>query len=195
MTYTWEDFTPYKAILNPYGGVYPESNLSNFETMEKVFRYIEDGGILINVADTPGYWAYSSFLKRRLETPPIEIVPEIGANNEVNYSPKRFFNLIPFMQKLGLVQYNIESFEEEITWVLANSNEQINIIAKRAVQLETNIIPIIQGISRFQPLSPLFITKYGNGLFIISLAPIDIQENEALYDILLKTINKVVLKR
>jgi len=50
-----KNFDPYITILNPYGGVYPEGDVKNFETMNKILNYVNEGGLFVNVADILGY--------------------------------------------------------------------------------------------------------------------------------------------
>jgi hypothetical protein len=59
-------FDSYAIILNPYGGVYPEEDLANFTSLRKIIDFVREGGLFVNVADIPSFWAYNQDLNRRL---------------------------------------------------------------------------------------------------------------------------------
>lgn len=48
----------YNVILNPYGSVYPEVNIKDFLVLNTILEYVLNGGLFVNVADVPFYWAY-----------------------------------------------------------------------------------------------------------------------------------------
>lgn len=173
---TKKNFDSYIVILNPYGGVYPERDLKNFETLNKIFNYVNEGGVFVNVADVPGYWAYNPLLKRRLDaTPPIYGIGETPGG-EISLKPIRPFELTPFMEKLGLQVINAEStelfgwkaeFKEKISEAIKGIKE---IKIHRAVVVERNVDPIMEP-KRFgeRNVTPLFFVSYGEGKFLISL--------------------------
>ena len=51
-------FDRYNVILNPYGSVYPEVNIKSFPVLNTILDYVLNGGLFVNVADIPFYWAY-----------------------------------------------------------------------------------------------------------------------------------------
>lgn len=65
-----KDIKKFPIIINPYGGVYPEENISSLKSLDEIFYYVRDGGIFVNVADIPFYYAYEKNLKRRIDTTP-----------------------------------------------------------------------------------------------------------------------------
>jgi hypothetical protein len=97
-----KNFHRYSVIVNPYGGVYPETDLVRLETLDRIFTYVAEGGLFVSVADIPGFWAYSENLKRkRHATSPVWYrTEERGLVGEIT------FMLTPFMVKLGLEVYN-----------------------------------------------------------------------------------------
>jgi hypothetical protein len=64
------ELSRYPIILNPYGGAYPENNISSLESLESIFDYVREGGIYINIADVPFYYAFDKNLGRRIGITP-----------------------------------------------------------------------------------------------------------------------------
>jgi hypothetical protein len=48
----------YNVILNPYGSAYPEVNIKGLPVLNTILDYVLFGGLFVNVADIPFYWAY-----------------------------------------------------------------------------------------------------------------------------------------
>lgn len=161
---------PFHVILNPYGGVYPEYNSVEHKTLDKIFNYVDRGGIFVSIADIPGYYEYNSFLKRRLDaTKPVYKIE----NNII--SPYRIFSETPFIKRLGLDIKNVESLGP-LEW--KGSNEKINEVLRqmgkikvaRAAIIEKNVTPILRN-DQNPAITPLFTIPYGGkGTFLISLA-------------------------
>lgn len=109
-----DNFDKYTAILNPYGGVYPERDLSNYETLNKILNYVREGGFFINVADIPGYFACPLVkpwgkIEIALRNAPYayKFIPNLsGLLRPVEKVP--FFGDTPFTEKLGLRMHNTE---------------------------------------------------------------------------------------
>ncbi len=66
-----KSFNLFPVVINPYGGVYPEVNTSNLTSLDNIFDYVRDGGIYVNIADIPFYYAYDINLKRKVDTTPL----------------------------------------------------------------------------------------------------------------------------
>lgn len=168
---TRNNFVRYRAILNPYGGAYPEPNASKLDTLDKILEYVNEGGLFVNVADLPGYWAYNSRVNRIFETPQQTFVPG-------HAQPDYFFSLVPFTQRMGLTVLNTQiaplrdwngEFEERFG-IIGTHNLRVD----RAVVIERNVEPIIQP----KPLdskrfTPVFLANYGYGQCLISLPFLD----------------------
>lgn len=41
-----KNFHRYSVIVNPYGGVYPETDLVRLETLDRIFTYVAEGGVI-----------------------------------------------------------------------------------------------------------------------------------------------------
>lgn len=189
-----DNFDRYTAILNPYGGVYPERNLKEYTTLNRIFDYVEHEGIFINVADIPGYWAYNPLLKRRLDATPQIYGTVQDKSGKIAFVPARLFELTPFMERLGLRVLNTTSYSFSSSWSLENKsgiNKQLAINADRAVVEEKNVVPIIksQVFNGFK-VTPIFYTKYGDGKFLTSLIWFDSSRklNDSVRDLLIELI-------
>jgi hypothetical protein len=194
---TAKNLDPYTAILNPYSGVYPEADITNSESLNKIFDYVSEGGTLINVSDIPGYWQYNPKLKRMLDaTPPIYY----GVTTH-DVEAIRKFELTPFMKRMGLKAYNTEGapvhdwkveFAEGFN-SLKNAGMQIKV--QRTIVVEKNVKPIIKPISAegIGEMTPLCMVFYGKGIFIISLPGINKKRNPE--NIELKRVISQVLSR
>lgn len=196
---TKKNFDPYIIILNPYGGVYPERNLKNFETLNKIFNYVNEGGVFVNVADVPGYWVYNPLLKRMLDaTPPIYGIDKTSGG-EILIKPIRPFQLTPFMEKLGLQVLNIEN--SKLSEWNVEFKEKINRAAKeigrikvhRAVVVERNVDPIMKP-KRLERIdvTPLFFVNYGEGKFLISLIFENCNQNSKIKEVLAGIITALI---
>ena len=200
---TNSNLNAYTVVINPYGGVYPEKNLVAFETLDKIFNCVKEGGLFVNVADIPGYWAYNPLLKRRVEAvPPVwDIVTE---DNRIGLRELRPFTMVPWMQRLGLRALNIEgSWSRGLSLGLeAESQDAVGFKVgrmdlHRAAKLEENVQPVIGHLSNESgqmirlpgpsgesvSLTPMFFANYGDGDFLISLVFISAQEERAKHEL------------
>lgn len=192
-----QNLDQYVAVLNPYGGVYPETDIMKSESLNKIFEYVSEGGIFINISDIPGYWQYDPKLKRILDaTPPIyyEVTP-------YDVEAIRKFELTPFMKRMGLKAYNSEGtavhdwkveFAEGFN-TLKKAGMQIKV--QRTIVVEKNVKPIIKPISveGIGEMTPLCMVYYGKGIFIISLPGINKKRNPE--NIELKRVISQILSR
>ncbi len=166
------NFDGYVAILNPYGSVYPEEDLKNLRTLNRVTSFVREGGLFINVADIPFYYGYDRDLKRKLETTQPVYTPILQAN-QLSFAPTRLFELSPLAKELGIRILNVGS--GAMTNLLPALGRSVAVFYQRAVINESNIESCIgtatvtfadgtQG-----QVTPLFFAKYGEGDFLISL--------------------------
>ncbi len=194
---TAKNLDPYTAILNPYSGVYPETDIKNSDSLNKIFDYVSEGGIFINVSDIPGYYQYNPKLRRMLDaTPPIYygVTPQ-GVKAIMS------FELTPFMKRMGLRAYNTEKapvhdWKVEFAERFNSLNKvRMQIKVQRTVVVEKNVKPIIKPISveGIGEMTPLCMVYYGKGIFIISLPDINKQRNPD--NIELKRVISQVLSR
>ena len=175
-----DNFDSYTAIINPYGGVYPERNLENHETLNKVLDYVAGGGLFINVADIPSYFAYNEKLKRRLEITP----PAMWREDEKRglIVPVKPFDRTPLLEKAGLRAYRVKNtwdieFEDKYKDFLGLGINGTKVC--RVGVVEKNVKPVVKKEERDgEELTPLFFVKYGEGEFLFSLFWIGVKEQE-----------------
>ena len=142
------NFDQYTAIVNPYGGVYPEKDTVDLHTLRKIFKYVKDTGLFVNVADIPGYWAYNVLLQRCVEAaPPLRgmilqegklLIPELP-----------LFSMVPWIQQLGLRVYNMGngvtsiSLQVEATFDDFTESRLRPLDLSRAAKVENNMQVIL----------------------------------------------------
>ena len=175
------------------------------ETLNKIFDYVNKGGLFVNVADIPGYWAYNLLLKRRLDaTPPIYGIDR-APNGQILIIPIRPFELTPFMEKLGLRVLNIENspltnwkveFEDRFKRMAGDVGE---IKVDRATVAERNVKPIIKPkVDGQTAITPLFVGGYGDGEFLISQIFLDNEsrpQNNKMKEILTKILIELIREK
>lgn len=179
----------YSVILNPYGGVYPENNLGKNETLNKIFRYVKNGGIFVNVADVPGYYAYNNKSKRKIET------------GLALYDPFRLdeiisFNSVPFIKELCLkiIGTYIEVEHNGKLKLIPFKDEDFEIEIERAVKSSNNTDAIYKWIDfNGEKITAFFIAQYGKGYFIISLLKLNTEKNKEISQKIIENI-KIYLK-
>ena len=177
-----DNFDSYTAIINPYGGVYPERNLENHETLNKVLDYVAGGGLFINVADIPSYFAYNEKLKRRLEITP----PAMWREDEKRglIVPVKPFDRTPLLEKAGLRAYRVNTtwdieFEDKYKDFLGLGINGTKVC--RVGVVEKNVKPVVKvkpGKKEGEKVTPLFFVEYGEGEFLFSLFWIGVKEQE-----------------
>jgi hypothetical protein len=182
-----ENLYRYTAVINPYGGVYPEVDLANATSLSKIFDYVSKGGVFVNVADVPGFWAYNVMLQRRsVASPPIRTVKE-DASGAISVNSFSIVAFAPFVQKLWLnvnpheknesirwkdpVRYGTERFQQEVP----------NMMIHRLAVVERNVEPVLTLVNSnatdVEEMTPLFFAVYDKGKFLISLIFQDFDKN------------------
>jgi len=167
-------FDRYVAILNPYGGVYPEHDLRNLSTLNKISDYVKEGGCFINVADIPSYWAYNPDLHRRLDIAS-SVYAAFPTRGGVRIMSTKPFDLTPLIKRLGLrVIRNDQGIQQNLDTVLGTNVHTI-IKSERLAIVESNVDSCVS-VTRMRYLdgkdydmSALFFVKFGEGIFLFSL--------------------------
>lgn len=167
----------FAVVLNPYGGVYPEQDLRIFSTLNKFLDYVSEGGIFVNVADVPMYWAYSSKLHRRVDATPTVYV-SAPTYDGLRITSLRPFELTPLMKELALRGIPAD-VGLQINLGVPTPGMNPAIFARRLVVKDPNVesfvnMPPIKvqdatGQTSSIDVSPLFSVRYGEGDFLISL--------------------------
>lgn len=163
------DLEPFALILNPYGSAYPETHLGSSATLEKILDYVRNGGLFMNVADIPFYFAYSKDLRRRLDTAEsIYVFSPSGGIGSV-----RPFQTVPSIKRLGL---RIVPRDPLRFLLLLSTTSIVQICSERFAILEANMsnclrytVTISDANGKSLETTPIFFVDYGEGSFFISL--------------------------
>lgn len=191
---TQSAFDRYTVIINPYGGVYLESDLETQQVQQKIFDYVAQGGRFANVADVPGYWAYSPTLRRRLETTPpvhhVENVPGGGVTVQV----LRPYALTPFLRRLGLRILGVEG-SPLAAWSirLPGQAQPQQVTAHRIAIVEQEVHSMVAATQvtiegALVEVSPMIRVGFGRGQFIICLMPHDLPQNAGVRQLVAQEI-------
>jgi len=202
-------FDKYNAIINPYGGVYPEYDLRTFKTMDKIIKYIREGGLFVNVAEIPCYFACDPSIKpwRKIESALRDAPYAYQKHKDGLIIPiKRYtlFALTPFTKELGVDIYKVEDYPISNWSVLEFDDEfegkfediDINVKVHRVAIVKGHLHPIIKPKEeKFLPqemMTPLFFVKYGDGKLLSSLIFENKQERRSQME-LKKLLAKLVI--
>jgi hypothetical protein len=172
LIYATQCFDSYNAIINPFGGSYPEVSFDGFPVYNKLLAYIRRGGFFVNVADIPTYWGYNPRLKRLVDRTPA--VYTLGGE-------QRLFHRVPLMQEFALRVRNVEKLGSPPwppVWPVQMAHRYrdcgasiATLLASRAVIVEGNVEAIIEPTKVGEDhMTPLFFCPYGEGRCLISLS-------------------------
>jgi hypothetical protein len=180
---TKKNFHGYMIVLNPYGGAYPERNQQTFATLDEIFEYVAKGGLFVNIADVPGFYANSPKLHHR-----------VAVGRGVFRGLKNQGNILqtPFMQRLGLDVYPGD-YRDLVLVEKVKISSEISLKGDRAVQSTLEDYPILDPVVKPQEdrgvtLTQSFFKTYGDGKFLISMLPITKAENPMMVDVLTKIV-------
>lgn len=193
-----KSFGTYTAILNPYGGVYPEQDLKNMTTLEKIICYVREGALFVNIADIPAYWAYNSDLKRKVDTT-TTVYGAFASPNGIQIIGEKPFETAVLMKRLDL---RVLGFPQKLPQSIPTQTPN-GIYTERAAIVESNVTTCLQtsrqpyGDGQMHDFSGMFFVKFGEGDFLFSLLWINAeyhnqQAKEAIRDeICRRTIDKL----
>ncbi len=161
----------YTAIVNPFGGTYPESSFDGYPVYERLLKYIARGGIFVNVADLPTYFAHNPRLGRSIDRTP--------AIYTTSGQPVRPFCRVPLLEEIAVETMNCESVTPtQMTFPLDSRFTtcgplQNSVILTRVARVPAheNFQPILGPLPlNGENVSPMWICKYGNGRILASLS-------------------------
>lgn len=141
----------YPVVINPYGGVYPEDDLTNLSTLNEIFSFVRNGGIFINVADIPFYYAYDKNLLRRIDTTPLTGLTSIV---------ERSFLRSLLTDKLHALVFALLS---DVTHD-GMKIERVIVMGSNSRNLQDKEVEV----SGFGSASPFIAIPYGKGFFVFS---------------------------
>lgn len=161
-------FLKYPVVINPYGGSYPEKDVSTFRSLTHIFSYVCNGGIYVNIADIPFYYAFDQSLRRRIDTTPLA----------GDFSQLRSFLQTILTKKLHCFVFGLkdgDDFNNGITRVISLSNNSKNFFNKKIS---------ING----EDCSPVLAIPYGKGYFIFSTIQIKKENINQFIDLIKKVL-------
>lgn len=185
-------FWLFPVIINPYGGAYPESDLSDSRSLEQILDYVKNGGIYVNVADIPFYYAFSPETGRMVDTTP-----------RVSGSILRFFYDAIVATKINTNVFNTaeiitDRYYNQQVLRAFEKNKGIEIIGEEfsvdlPVDYQFNKNGQIVGLStRHTTLAPQVRVNYGKGSFIFSSLEIRNEEDLEIIKDLMEIIKKQI---
>jgi len=180
LTNVRSQFDSYAALVNPYGGVYPEDDLKEFSTLSKIVTFVREGGLFVNVADIPSFWAYNSTLHRRLVSAET-IFGEVQDGSTVRLLQYKPPDLSPLLKQLGLHVFFTKPEQLNLQKILGKASY---VTYRRTIIIAPNIEPCIDPIrlpdDEGTPVdtAPIFTVHYGDGDFLISLVFINDQSHD-----------------
>lgn len=193
----------YSAILNPYGSAYPEVNIKDLPVLHTILNYVLHGGLFVNVADIPFYWAYDpqrvvfyDLVKYSHQYIPTKYRSDgsgfcLEAGHILSFGP---FPDTPFLSEVKVNMINTEDSEGRPPCCdLSTKDDSLN--TKRLSQVAVNRAAVVDRPSQYksaaplhrgrvesiveeigeegQAVTPLCYVNFGKGRFLISLAFLD----------------------
>ena len=151
----------YAAIINPFGSTYPESSFDGYPIYKSILRFIRRGGLFVNVADLPTYFAYNPLLSRSIDRTPAVYTSSGGT--------LRLFTRIPLLEDLVVDTWNCESLGPPTMPFRLNSDfascgpPQVSLTVTRVatIRADGNLRAILgPEILNGIPVTPLWLTQY-----------------------------------
>jgi hypothetical protein len=180
----------YSAIINPYGSIYPEVDIKGLTVWKSIIYYVLHGGIFLNVADIPLYYAYDPVtqVRRTLLKQSYQLVPFQESEKFLNQLfqrrlkfvmiPYASFGETPFAQEIGI---GIAKTEDEnytpLYWSLkskntnlSSSNEIKSVAVNRAILVNDHVKSIVEELEwQGNLVTPVCSIYFGGGKFLVSL--------------------------
>lgn len=180
----------YAVIVNPFGEAYPEKDVKSRFAFNHLKNYVEDGGVLVNVAGFPFFWAWD--VLKGAEEPIVDekmLVPESVRAEGGKFYVERFKILLNFVgslswRDLGIITTadtpqmsganELEVFQEEndrnIAGDLVNLGGQNKVHEFRAVRKDATkeAIPLLRARRPdFEEIYPIAAVRRGFGYLIV----------------------------
>lgn len=174
----------YPMIINPYGGSYLETDLEDLPEFNRIKRYVRKGGIFINIADIPFYYAYSKDLGRMVDT-----TPPSGAFDR----SKSFFDTI-INKNLFAPVFNSAGQHPSVDRSFSLNGSMINLHDR---DYDLNVLDgyfvgpgnkVVEAVSKVK-VSPFIAIPYGKGYFVFSTFQITLESLANMKNIILKSLD------
>ncbi|MHA1410590.1 MAG: CPBP family intramembrane glutamic endopeptidase [Candidatus Odinarchaeia archaeon] len=188
----------YSAIINPYGETYPEEDLFHLKTFDKIRRYINKGGIFVNIAGIPFF--YGCDIKTGKNVP---LANEIYTYVQIRKNPFELIPLPKYPPEYSIIDTLVHQHFKVITttggweknpsyqndrdkyfvgniWNIGNTEQ---IFQFRAVRVPTRkFIPFLRAVSSFGEVFPIAGIPYGRGCLVACGFTFNIEESHKLFN-------------
>jgi len=160
-------FDSFDAVINPFGATYPEASFQDFPVYTRLLEYVREGGLFINAADIPTYFAFNANLNRSIDRTP--------AAYDISGRPVRFFSRVPLMEELAVRVINCQNVGAVSVAILSQfascGSPPASLVITRAAIVEGNVKSVLAPltIGRYTA-TPLFFCPYGDGQVLCSLS-------------------------
>lgn len=179
----------YNIILNPYGSAYPEVNIKELPVFNTMLNYVLNGGLFVNVADIPFYWAYDpqrgilyDLVKFTHQYEPQEGILSFGPFTETPFGSELKVRVINTETKQnGEIEPNCQSLKlkDKSVNIKGLDSVAINRAAlidrrteyKAAKPLEIGrVLSVVEELEiNGQLYTPICYVNFGDGRFLVSL--------------------------
>jgi hypothetical protein len=193
----------YSVVLNPYGSAYPEVDIKDLPVLHTILDYVLHGGLLVNVADIPFYWAYDpqrgifydlakyshQYIPTRYKSDGNAFCLEAGYIRSFGPFPET-----PFLREVKVTMTNTEGdkgrppcYDLSLKDDSLDTKQLSQVAVNRAALVDTpseyksaaplhrgRVESIVKEIGEEgQAMTPLCYVNFGKGRFLISLAFLD----------------------
>ena len=184
------------VIINPYGSIYPETNIENLAVMHLILRFIRNGGTFVNVADVPFFFPYN--LEKNIMYCPTRHGPSHFYKYQIRHLRKLMSNKqnhkepypgldTPFSEAAMLDVMHTEVKNNKIiipmhtTLKFKNSKVRLeNVVINRGVRCNIqHIESIVEELEWDEMMfTPLCYAHYGKGKSLLSLIFLESDEQQ-----------------
>jgi hypothetical protein len=214
----------YSVILNPYGSAYPEVNIKDLPVLHTILNYVLHGGLFVNVADIPFYWAYDlqravfydlakyshQYIPTKYRSDGNAFCLEEGHIRSFGPFPET-----PFLSEVKVYIINTEDKGRPPCYDLRTKDTSLRI--NQLSQVAVNRVAVVDRPSEYksvtplnrgrvesiveeigkeeQAMTPLCYVNFGKGRFLISLAFLDPDiQQEQTKDEISRLLRELMLK-
>ena len=183
-----QNFDDCNAILNPYGGDYPEKDLGSLATLRKISQYVKEGGVFVNVADVPSYWAHNSIIGRKVDITQAVYMGVIDPSGNLQIVGFKPFELTPLMKELSVKTVQVNPPDPcDLSGILGTAIPPVIYSRAMAIEPSINNSNVRSSVatkkynypgSASLDFTPLAFVHYGSGDFLFSLFWLDTNHDQ-----------------
>jgi len=161
------NFYDFDVLINPYGGVYKDTDLDKRPVLNRILDYVKTGGIYVNVSDTPFYYTFREELGYRVESR----VQGVYLGHQFPGQITPLTSELNFYCTQHILQEIEESFSPDYKCLEQIDKPSIEMLKFAPID-GTGIDSIYKPVNHEgNDYSSMFFVRYGNGQFLISLLP------------------------